>query len=79
MSFKIGEKVKVSRRYPIDSDHPIAHADEADMWNLVGVVVGTDDDYIHVEPFGLFNIWPRKEKYDPLTFWHFYPEELEKA
>ena len=79
MTFKIGDRVKISRKYPIDMEHPIAHADEAAMWGLQGVVVGQDDKYVFVEPFGLFNTWPKKESFDPLVYWHFTPEELEIA
>lgn len=84
MTFKIGDRVKVSRNYPADMEHPIAHADEASMWGLIGDVVAsefgyTDSKYIFVLPYGLFNAWPKKEKFDLLPYWHFTSEELERA
>ena len=78
MAFKIGDRVKVSREYPADSDHPIAHADEAAMWGLMGDVIGKDDKYVFVMPYGLFSAWPRKERFDPIPHWHFLPEELSR-
>ena len=52
------------------------------MWGLFGTVVASeygyiDSVYVFVEPKGfLFNNWPKKERFDPLTYWHFTPEEL---
>ena len=79
MMFKIGDRVKVSRKYPYDMEHPIAHADESEMWGLIGDIIGQDDVFFWVEPFGLFNTWPKKQKFDPLSYWHFTEVELERA
>lgn len=84
MTFKVGDRVEVSRNYPSDSDHPIAHADEAAMWGLMGTVVASefgyiDPDMVFVKPYGLFSPWPRKQKYDTLPYWHFTAEELKKV
>lgn len=78
-NFKNGDRVRITNKYPHDRDYPIAHTSDADMWGLIGVVVGNDDKYVFVEPLGLFNDWPRKERFDPLTEWHFLPDELAKV
>jgi hypothetical protein len=82
--FKTGDRVKIVRTYPIDRDYQIPHEADAAMWGLVGTVVVsefgyTDDKYVFVEPLGLFTDWPRKERFDPLLYWHFLTEELEKV
>jgi len=81
--FKVGDNVKVARTYPIDRDYPITHSEDVDMWGLLGTVVASeygyiDSVYVFVEPKGfLFNNWPKKQRFDPLTYWHFLPEELD--
>lgn len=84
MTFKVGDRVQVTRDFPSDKDYPIAHAEDAAMWGLQGTVVASefgyiDDTYVFVLPHGLFNDWPRKEHFDPLPYWHFLPDEIKRA
>jgi len=84
MALEIGDRVEVTRKYPIDKDYPFAHADDTQLWGLQGTVVASefgyvDDKYVFVEPFGLFSGWPHKQRFDPESFWHFLPEELRKV
>lgn len=84
MDFKIGDRVEVTNKYPADKDYPFAHTEDTQFWGLIGTVVASefgyiDDKYVFVEPFGLFSNWPRKQRFDPLPYWHFLPEELRKV
>ena len=83
-TFKVGDRVRVSHAYPIDREYPIPHGDDADMWGLLGTVVASefgyiDTKYVFVEPLTsiFLSDWPRKQKFDPLSYWHFTPDELE--
>jgi len=83
MPFKLGDRVKVTRAYPVDRDYPIPHSLDAAMWGLQGTVVASefgyvDEKYVFVKPLGLFNDWPRKEPFDPLPYWHFTEDELQR-
>lgn len=80
--FNIGDHVRVTRLYPVDRDYPIAHELDTYLWGCTGTVVTseggyTDEKYVFVLPDGLFNDWPRKERWDTLPYWHLLPEELE--
>lgn len=84
MDFNIGDRVRVARTYPSDRDYPIPHELDVELWGCIGIVVASDrdwcdDKYVFVLPEGaLMNNWPHKERFDPLPYWHFYPQELEK-
>jgi len=84
MDFKIGDKVQVTGQYPADKDYPFPHTDDTQFWGLQGTVVASefgyiDDKYVFVQPLGVFtNNWPNKEKFDPLSYWHFLEEEVRK-
>lgn len=85
MNFNIGDRVRITHKYPADRDYPIPHELDTALWGCLGTVVSsedgyTDDAYVFVLPVGVFNSdWPRKERFDPLPYWHFLPEELERV
>jgi hypothetical protein len=85
--FALGDVVQVTNKYPSDKDYPYpyAYTENTQLWGLQGVVVASefgyiDEKYVFVQPLGGLTFdWPRKQRFDPESFWHFLPEELKKV